>query len=66
MIQQFSDGGHPHLVEMATEHVLQPGSNFGNEFEIGLNFDALARWIPENFNPRIGSGMSVPANIWAG
>jgi hypothetical protein len=50
MLQRFSDGNYPHLVEMATEHVLQPGYDFGTEFEIGLDviLDALARWIPEN------------------
>jgi hypothetical protein len=50
MIRQFSAGGYPHLVEMATEHVLQPGYDFSHEFEIGLEviLDALARWIPGN------------------
>jgi len=27
----------PHLMELTTEHVLQPGYDFGNEFEFGLN-----------------------------
>ena len=33
----------PHLVEMATEFVLLPGYDFGDEFEFGLNviLDAL-------------------------
>ncbi len=48
IVQLFSSGEYPHLVEIATEHVLQPGYDFGDEFEIGLNLilDALARWIP--------------------
>jgi hypothetical protein len=36
MMQQFPAGGYPHLVELATEYVLQPGYDFGNEFEFGL------------------------------
>lgn len=41
---------YPHLVEMATEHILQPGYDFGNEFEFGPNviLDALTRSIPDN------------------
>lgn len=35
---------HARLVEMATDHYLQPGYNFGDEFEWGLNLilDALS------------------------
>jgi hypothetical protein len=48
--QQISADEYPHVVEMATEHILQPGYDFGNEFEIGLNviLDALTRSIPAN------------------
>lgn len=48
MVQRFADGDYPHLVEMATEHVLQPGYDFADEFDVGLDviLDALARWIP--------------------
>ena len=28
---------YPHLMELTTKHVLQPGYDFGNEFEFGLN-----------------------------
>ncbi|MEU7898170.1 TetR/AcrR family transcriptional regulator C-terminal domain-containing protein [Nonomuraea sp. NPDC049152] len=50
MMRQFSTGEYPHLMELATEHILQPGYNFGDEFEIGLNMilDALTRSLPEN------------------
>jgi Tetracyclin repressor-like, C-terminal domain len=46
IMQQFA-GEYPHLSEMATEHVLQPGYDFGDEFEIGLSviLDALTRSI---------------------
>jgi hypothetical protein len=39
---------YPYLAEIATEHVLPPGYDFGDEFEIGLTviLDALSRSIP--------------------
>jgi AcrR family transcriptional regulator len=48
MMEQFPAGEYPHLVEMATEYILQPGYDFGNEFEFGLSviLDALTRSIP--------------------
>ena len=36
MIEQFPAGEYPHLVELATEHVLRPGYDFGDEFDFGL------------------------------
>jgi hypothetical protein len=52
MLRQFAAGDYPHLLEMATEHVLRPGYDFGDEFEIGLDviLEALARWIPDNLD----------------
>ncbi|WP_427018234.1 TetR/AcrR family transcriptional regulator C-terminal domain-containing protein [Pseudarthrobacter sp. P1] len=49
IVELFSTGDYPYLVEIATEHVLKPGYDFGDEFEIGLNviLEALARWIPK-------------------
>ena len=49
IMQQFPAEEYPHLVEMATEHILQPGYDFGNEFDFGLDLilDALTRSIPE-------------------
>jgi len=43
MVEQFSPDDYPHLVEFAVEHVLQPGYDFGSEFEFGLDLilDAL-------------------------
>ena len=48
MMEQFPADEYPHLVELATEYILQPGYDFGNEFEFGLNIilDALTRSIP--------------------
>jgi AcrR family transcriptional regulator len=47
IMQQFA-GEYPHLAEMATEHILRPGYDFGDEFEVGLTviLDALTRSIP--------------------
>jgi AcrR family transcriptional regulator len=48
--QQISARDYPHFVEMATEYILQPGYDFGNEFEIGLSviLDALTTTNPGN------------------
>jgi AcrR family transcriptional regulator len=48
MLRQFPSGEYPHFVEMATEYVLRPGYDFGNEFEFGLTviLDALTGLIP--------------------
>ena len=50
MMKQFPADAYPHLIEMTTEYILQPGYDFGNEFEFGLNviLDALAALLPEN------------------
>jgi AcrR family transcriptional regulator len=36
MMEMFRDGDFPHMVELATEHVLKPGYDFGDEFGFGL------------------------------
>ena len=50
IMQRFRTDQYPHLVEMATEYILQPGYDFGDEFEFGLGviLDALTRWQPRN------------------
>lgn len=47
IVQMFATGEYPHLMEIATEHVLQPGYDFGDEFAIGLELilESLTRWI---------------------
>jgi AcrR family transcriptional regulator len=49
MMELFATGAYPHLVELTTEFVLQPGYDFGNEFAFGLDLilDGLARRLPE-------------------
>jgi len=44
MNQGVSPDEYPHLVEFATEHIMRPGYDFGDEFEFGLDLilDALA------------------------
>ena len=37
ILELFSTGDYPCLMEIATEHAMQPGYDFGDEFEIGLN-----------------------------
>jgi AcrR family transcriptional regulator len=48
MMQQFPADAYPHLVELTTEYILQPGYDFGDEFEFGLGviLDALTRSLP--------------------
>jgi AcrR family transcriptional regulator len=50
MMRRFPAGEYPHLVEMATQYVLQPGYDFGDEFEFGLGviLDGLTRSMPGN------------------
>jgi AcrR family transcriptional regulator len=45
IMAQFSSGEYPHLTEMAVEHVMQPGYDYGNEFAFGLDLilDGLER-----------------------
>jgi AcrR family transcriptional regulator len=44
IMEGFASGDYPHLVELATQHVQQPGYDFGGQFEFGLDLilDALA------------------------
>jgi AcrR family transcriptional regulator len=47
ILGQFRAGDYPHLTELAMEHVLQPGYDYGNEFEVGLDLilDGLERAV---------------------
>jgi AcrR family transcriptional regulator len=48
IMEFFTTGEYPHMVELATEYVLKPGYDFGNEFEFGLTLilDGLASSLP--------------------
>ncbi len=37
IMQRFSSGEYPHLVEMASDYYLRPGYDFGDEFDWGLD-----------------------------
>jgi hypothetical protein len=45
MMEHFEPDAYPHLTELAVEHVLKPGYDYANEFEVGLDLilDALER-----------------------
>jgi AcrR family transcriptional regulator len=45
IMAQFTSGQYPHLTELAVEHVMQPGYDYGHEFEFGLDLilDGLER-----------------------
>jgi AcrR family transcriptional regulator len=47
MMEQFTSGQYPHLTELATDHVLQPGYAFADEFDFGLHLilDSLRNLI---------------------
>jgi len=45
IMREFAAGQYPYLAEMAVEHAMKPGYNYGDEFEFGLNLilDGLQR-----------------------
>jgi AcrR family transcriptional regulator len=46
-LAQFPSEQYPYLAELTTQHVLQPGYDYGNEFEFGLDLilDGLERLL---------------------
>jgi hypothetical protein len=36
IFREFRPGDYPYLTEMATEHAMKPGYNYGDEFAFGL------------------------------
>jgi len=49
MMALMATGAYPHLVELATEHALQPGYDFGDEFTFGL--DLILDGLERTLNP---------------
>jgi AcrR family transcriptional regulator len=45
IMARFPPGEYPHLTELTVEHVLQPGYDYGNEYQFGLDLilDGLER-----------------------
>ena len=50
IMELMAAGDYPHLVQMATSYYVQPGYDFGDEFDFGLNLilDALTRLLPND------------------
>jgi AcrR family transcriptional regulator len=50
ILSSLQPGEYPHLTELAVEHVLKPGYDYGNEFGFGLELilDGLAATISRN------------------
>ena len=48
IMASFPAGDYPHLVELTVQHVLQPGYDYGDEFEFGLDLllEGLERAMP--------------------
>ena len=48
IMASFPADEYPHLVELTLQHVLQPGYDYGDEFEFGLDLllDGLERALP--------------------
>ena len=48
IMARFPADEYPHLTELTVEHVLQPGYDYGDEFEFGLDLilDGLERALP--------------------
>jgi AcrR family transcriptional regulator len=61
--RQIAADQYPHLAEMATQHILQPGYDFGDEFDIGLGviLDALERSISGHHAPPSATRPADPA-----
>jgi AcrR family transcriptional regulator len=50
IMARFSSGEYPHLTEMVVDHVLQPGYDYAQEFEFGLDM------ILDGLEYRVGRG----------
>jgi AcrR family transcriptional regulator len=62
-LDQFPAEEYPHLAELTTEHVLQPGYDYGSEFDFGLDLilDGLERArTPRKKTPRKPARKSGP------
>jgi AcrR family transcriptional regulator len=58
MLAQFPVDEYPHLAELTTEHVLQPGYDYGKEFAFGLDLilEGLERASSSAVSSRSGKG----------
>jgi len=53
IVARFATGSYPHMARMTAEYYLQPGYDFGDEFEFGLGLvlDGLARRREAELSP---------------
>lgn len=60
ILERFSTGQYPHMVEIAVEHVLKPGYDFGDEFDFGLKLilDGLSNLVPHDGESRAETPLS--------
>ncbi|MGO9081750.1 MAG: TetR/AcrR family transcriptional regulator C-terminal domain-containing protein [Streptosporangiaceae bacterium] len=61
-LDHFPAQEYPHLAELTTGHVLQPGYDYGREFEFGLNLilDGLERAHARSRRPRKNQPAASP------
>ncbi|MBO3749493.1 TetR/AcrR family transcriptional regulator C-terminal domain-containing protein [Streptosporangiaceae bacterium NEAU-GS5] len=55
IMARFTSGEYPHLTEMAVEHVLRPGYDYGSEFMFGLDLilDGLGRAAADRMSRKV-------------
>jgi AcrR family transcriptional regulator len=58
MLAQFPVDTYPHLAELMREHIMKPGYDYGNEFEVGLDLilDGIAKNATSRNDPAQTSG----------
>lgn len=61
ILHQLPADEYPHIIEFTTEHVLQPGYDYGDEFEFGLDLilDGLERSLQEHATRWSGGARTV-------
>ncbi len=61
IMQRFSSGQYPYLTELTVEHVLQPGYDYADEFDYGLDLilDGLESALQPTPSPRLRAGLSA-------
>ena len=67
ILEQFPTDTYPYLAELTTEHVLQPGYDYGDEFEFALDLilDGLTRSAAKSLGAASEAGNKgrVPNNV---
>ena len=68
MLEPFPAGEYPHLLEFLTDHVMQPGYDYGDEFEYGLDLilDGLERMRDDSLTSVAPSAMRGAVTMRSG